>query len=87
MKEEPFLNDIKSVLPNILEENDYFTSDALLFNDISLDDSSNTITLNTTTNWAGAWVKLLQEKKCIFPVAIGCFIKFRPAVFMDKSRC
>ena len=40
-----------SVLPNILEQDDSFISDALLFSDTCLYDYSNTIILKTTINY------------------------------------
>ena len=43
------LNNIKSVLPNILEQSDSFIN-VLLFGDTFLDDSSNTIISNGTIN-------------------------------------
>ena len=44
------LNNIKSVLPNILEQSDSLINNVLLFGDTSLEDSSNTIILNGTIN-------------------------------------
>ena len=40
-----------SVLPNILEQDDSFISDALLVSDTCLYDYSNTIILKTTVNY------------------------------------
>ena len=45
------LDNIKSVLPNILEQSDSFINNILLFGDTPLDDSSNTIILNPTINY------------------------------------
>ena len=45
------LDNIKSVLPNILKQSNYFINNVLLFGDTSLDDSSNTIILNATINY------------------------------------
>ena len=39
----PRLGNIKSVLPNILEESDSFINNVLLFDDTSFNDTSNTI--------------------------------------------
>ena len=39
----PHLDNIKSVLPNVLEESDSFINNVLLFDDTSLNDTSNTI--------------------------------------------
>ena len=44
------LDNTKSALPNTLERSDSFNN-VLLFGDTSLDDSSNTITLNATVNY------------------------------------
>ena len=44
-------NNIKSVLPNILEQSDSFINSVLFFGVTSLDDSPNTIMLNTTINY------------------------------------
>ena len=45
------LDNINSVLPNILEHSDFFINNALFFRDTSLDDSSTTIILNATINY------------------------------------
>ena len=45
------LDNIKSVLPNILEQSDSFINNVLFFGDTSLDDSSTTIILNATINY------------------------------------
>ena len=45
------LDNIKSVLLNILERSDSFINNVLLFGDTSLDDSSNTVILNVTINY------------------------------------
>ena len=42
---ETILDNVKSVLPNILEQIDFFINNVLLFGDTSLDNSSNTIIL------------------------------------------
>ena len=43
---------IKSVLPNVLKLSDSFINNVLLFGYTSLNDSSNTIILNATINYA-----------------------------------
>ena len=45
------LDNIKSVLPNILKQSDSLINNVLLFGDTSLDDSSNKIILNATINY------------------------------------
>ena len=45
------LDNIKSVLRNILEQSDSFINNILLFGDTSLHDSSNNIILNATMNY------------------------------------
>ena len=49
-KRKTLLDNIRSVLPNLLEQSDSFIN-ALLFGDTSKDDSSNTIILNATINY------------------------------------
>ena len=44
-------NNIKFALPNILEQSDSFINSVLFFGVTSLDDSPNTIMLNTTINY------------------------------------
>ena len=46
-----FWNNIKSIIPNILEQNGFFISNALLFGDTTLNDPSNTIILNMTVDY------------------------------------
>ena len=48
---KPLVGNIKSVLPNILEQSYFSINNALLFRDTSLDESSNTIILNATINY------------------------------------
>ena len=44
------LGNMKSILPNILEQSDSFINNVLLFGDTSLDDSSNKIIQNVVIN-------------------------------------
>ena len=46
-----FLNNIKSVLPYILEKSDSIINNVLFFLDTSLDDSSNAILINSTIDY------------------------------------
>ena len=45
------LHNIRSVLPNILEQSDSFINNVLLLGDTSLDNSLNTIILNATIKY------------------------------------
>ena len=50
-KRSNLLDNIKSVLPYILEQSDSFINNVLLFGNTSLGDSSNTVILNATINY------------------------------------
>ena len=57
------LDNIKSVLPNILKQSNSFIYNVLLFGDTSLDDSSNAIILNATINYITSTKRYLRFKR------------------------